>query len=180
MMNEWYKAPHVDVRIWLLDHIAELGLSSDEALIALQILHHNQINRHIVLEALAAQCAMKPEKADKVLASLSKKGYLSIDVGSSGVSYNLEALFVKKSPPLVSGDLLAVFEREFKRPLSSHEIDKITDWRSRLSDDHVILALREALIYNKLNFAYIDRILSTWLNDGTTLQQLHEGQRNHD
>lgn len=178
MMNEWYKAPHVDVRIWLLDHIADLGLTPEEALIALQILHHNKINRHIVLEALAVQCAMKPEKADKALASLCKKGYLSIDVSSHGVSYNLEGLFVEKKAPLVNGDVLAVFEREFKRPLSSHEIDKLTDWRARLNDEYVILALREALIYNKLNFAYIDRILSTWLNEGTTLQQLHEGQRN--
>jgi DNA replication protein len=178
MMNDWYEAPYVDVRIWLLDHIADLGLNPEEALIALQILHHNKIKRRIVLETLATHCGMKPEKADKVLASLSKKGYLSIEVDINGVDYNLDALFATKKAPLVGGDVLSVFEREFKRPLSSHEIDKLTDWRSRLNDEYVVLALREALIYNKLNFAYIDRILSTWLNDGTTLQQLHEGKRN--
>lgn len=177
-MSKWYEAPHVDVRIWLLDHVQDLGLSAEEALIALQILHHNKINRNIILETLAAQCGMKPEKTDKAIASLCKKGYLSIDVSGTSVSYNLNALFEEKKASLVNGDLLMVFEREFGRPLSSHEIDKLTDWRQRMNDEYVILALREALIYNKLNFAYIDRILSTWLNDGTTLQQLHEGQRN--
>jgi DNA replication protein len=99
-------------------------------------------------------------------------------VSGNGVSYNLNALFEDKKVPLINGDLLAIFEREFSRPLSSHEIDKLTDWRNRLNDEYVVLALREALIYNKLNFAYIDRILSTWLNEGTTLQQLHDGKRN--
>ena len=178
MTNDWYTASYVDVRIWLLENIAKLGLTPEEALIALQILHHNTLNRHIVPEVLAAQCGMKPEKADKAVASLCKKGYLSIDVSSNHVAYNLNAMFGEKKSSLVSGDLVAVFEREFQRPLSSHEIDKLTDWRSRLSDEYVILALREALIYNKPNFAYIDRILSTWLNEGTTLQQLNEGQRN--
>lgn len=177
-MSKWYEASHVDVRIWVLDHVATLGLTAEEALISLQILHHNKIQRHIDLETLASQCGMKPEKADKALASLSKKGYLSIDVSGTQVTYNLNGLFEPKKQPLVNGDVLTVFEREFGRPLSSHEIDKLTDWRQRLNDEYVILALREALIYNKLNFAYIDRILSTWLNDGTTLQQLHEGQRN--
>lgn len=177
-MSKWYDASYVDVRIWLLDHVAELGLTAEEALISLQILHHNKINRHIDLETLAVQCGMKPEKADKALATLSKKGYLSIEVSGTQVTYNLSGLFEDKKTPLISGDLLTVFEREFGRPLSSHEIDKLTDWRHRLNDDYVVLALREALIYNKLNIAYIDRILSTWLNEGTTLQQLHEGQRN--
>lgn len=178
MTTEWYNASYVDVRLWLLDNIAKLGLTPEEALIALQILHHNKTSRHIVPEVLAAQCGMKPEKADKAVASLCKKGYLSIDVSANKVTYNLNALFVEKKAALVSGDLVAVFEREFQRPLSSHEIDKLSDWRSRLNDEYVILALREALIYNKPNFAYIDRILSTWLSEGTTLQQLHEGQRN--
>ena len=177
-MSKWYEAPHVDVRIWLLDHVQDLGLTAEEALIALQLLHHNKLGRTIILEDLAAQCGMKPEKTDKVIASLCKKGYLSIDVSGSHVTYNLNALFEEKKATLVAGDLLLVFEREFGRPLSSHEIDKLSDWRQRLNDEYVVLALREALIYNKLNFAYIDRILSTWLKDGTTLQQLHEGQLN--
>lgn len=177
-MSKWYEAPHVDVRIWLLDHVQELGLNAEEALIALQILHHNKINRNIILEELAAHCGMKPEKTDKVIASLCKKGYLSIDVSGTRVAYNLNALFEEKKTPLITTDLLSVFEREFGRPLSSHEIDKLSDWRQRMNDDFVVLALREALIYNKLNFAYIDRILSTWLKEGITVQQLHEGQRN--
>lgn len=61
-------------------------------------------------------------------------------------------------------NLFTVFEEEFARPLSPMECENISLWldKDKLSESMIMLALREAVFNNKVNFRYIDKILLEW------------------
>ncbi len=179
-MNKWYDSVFFDRRIWLLENLGTLNLSAEESVTVLELVHFNQIGRTISLDAVAKCCGLNSEIIDKALASLSRKGYLSIKVKGQDVFYNLDGLFEDKISLTSDKDLIDLFQKEFKRTLSSTEIDKLNDWLSRMERAYLVHALREALIYNKVNFTYIDRILAQWQKDKTSIEQLNEGKRNKD
>ncbi len=64
--------------------------------------------------------------------------------------------------------LYTIFEQEFGRPLSPMEIETLSMWidNDKYSPELIKAALREAVLSNKLNFRYIDRILFEWQKKG--------------
>ncbi len=179
-MSKWYEAAYIDRRIWVLDHLDQYKLNAEEALVILQLVHFNDCGRPISLESLSKHCGLSSEKVDKAMAGLSRKGYLSIQVNGADVHYLTDGLFEEKTILTSDSDLIDLYQKEFKRTLSSTEIDKLNDWLSRMDRAYLVHALREALMYNKVNFTYIDRILAQWQKDKTTIEQLNEGKRNKD
>lgn len=177
-MSKWYEEAHVDPRIWLLEHLGKLKLSSDEAVVALELVHFNTLHRPISLETISDYSGLSADKIDKAMAGLSRKGYLSIRVNGTSVRYLTDGLFEEKTVLTNDADLIELYQKEFKRTLSSNEIDKLSDWLTRMDRAYLVHALREALMYNKLNFTYIDRVLAQWQKDKTTIEQLNQGQRN--
>ncbi|HBM4134572.1 TPA: DnaD domain-containing protein, partial [Listeria innocua] len=65
-------------------------------------------------------------------------------------------------------NLYSLFEAEFGRPLSPMEAEMLSAWvdQDRTSPDLIKEALKEAVISQKLNFRYIDRILLNWSKQG--------------
>lgn len=179
-MTKWFEADYIDKRIWLLDHMGTLKLSAEESLTALLLVHFNDLNRPISLDSLSKSSGLSTEKIDKAMAGLSRKGYLSIRINGVDVNYLIDGLFEEKTILTSDADLIDLYQKEFKRTLSSTEIDKLNDWLSRMDRAFLVHALREALMYNKVNFSYIDRILAQWQKDKTTIAQLNEGKRNQD
>ena len=60
-----------------------------------------------------------------------------------------------------------VFEKEFGRTLSPMEYEIINAWQeNNISDETIILALKEAVYNGVTNLRYIDRILSEWTKKG--------------
>lgn len=74
-----------------------------------------------------------------------------------------------------TSDLLETFEREFKRPLSNNDIQKINDWEDKVGYEYVIHALRQCVIYQKLNISYLDSIIVNWLDKNKTIEDLDQG-----
>ena len=179
-MTKWYEAAHIDRRIWVLDHLGTFNLTAEEALTALLLVHFNELSRAINLETLSASSGLSTEKIDKAMAGLSRKGYLSIKINGQNVKYLINGLFEEKTLLTNDMDLIDLYQKEFKRTLSSTEIDKLNDWLTRMDKAYLVHALREASMYNKINFTYIDRILAQWQKDKTTIEQLNEGKRNKD
>lgn len=179
-MSKWYEEAHIDQRIWVLDHLGSLDLTVEEALTVLELVHFNDLRRHVSLEALSKASGLTHEKIDKAMAGLSRKGYLNIKINRQEVTYNIDGLFEEKTILTNDTDLIDLFQKEFKRTLSSTEMDKINDWLTRVNRAFIVHALREALMHNKVNFTYIDRILAQWQKDNTTIEQLNEGKRNKD
>lgn len=179
-MTKWFEQDYIDKRIWLLDHMGALKLNAEEALTALLLVHFNDLDRPINLESLSKSSGLSTEKVDKAIAGLSRKGFLSIRINGVDVKYLIDGLFEEKTILTNDADLIDLYQKEFKRTLSSTEIDKLNDWLTRMDRTFLVYALREALMYNKVNFSYIDRILAQWQKDKTTIAQLNEGKRNQD
>jgi DNA replication protein len=181
MKNKFWQEPYFDRIAWILENIEHIELTSNEALTVLQLEHMRKNNLPIDLDLLAGRCKVQPREIDLILASLTRKGYLTLEVKHSEVSYALDGLYQSPNANATDSDsVFKLFEQEFGRPLSSAEIDKLVDWMDRTSADVCIHALREAVMYRKLSFSYIDKILSQWIKSGVTLDQLNQGRRNED
>ncbi|MEG6615361.1 DnaD domain protein [Peptococcaceae bacterium 1198_IL3148] len=73
--------------------------------------------------------------------------------------------------------ILAIFEKEFSRPLSPIEVDRIMYWlnQDQLSDELILEALKRAVMMGKLKFGYIDAILLDWSkNNLLTIRDIQE------
>ena len=64
-------------------------------------------------------------------------------------------------------DIFTIFEKEFRRPLSSMEFELIKAWVEKLYSEELILKALEEAIYNgTTNIRYIDTILYEWSKKG--------------
>lgn len=174
---KWWQAAYFDQRAWLLEHNAQLSLSAEELLIVLLIVHHH--SKPLSLSFLADVSNLKVKQVDRILDGLVKRKRLMISVVEHQLVFNLEPIFTLETA-LVEDDVevvLRTFEQEFKRPLSSREVEKVQHWLTKLSAPYLMHALREALVYQKLSFAYIDKILITWLDEKVSLDDLNAGKR---
>lgn len=70
-------------------------------------------------------------------------------------------------------NICVAFEREFARPLSPMEVDRIRQWVNKYDIVLVMEALKRAVLMGKNNFRYIDAILLEWSkNNLTTLSEI--------
>jgi len=64
-------------------------------------------------------------------------------------------------------DIFSTFQNEFRRPLSSMEIEIIKAWLEKMySEDLILEALKEAVYNGATNIRYIDTILYEWNRKG--------------
>ena len=97
------------------------------------------------------------------------KKYLELKAGRSSVSFSLDGLYsadTAKSQKAMEQPVFDLFEGEFGRPLNSNELMTLQDWVSRYDSSVLVKVLKEASMYQKLNFAYMQRILSEWQRKG--------------
>lgn len=72
----------------------------------------------------------------------------------------------------------SVFEKEFSRPLSPIEVEKLAQWLDTAGIDLVQEALKRAVLIGKRNFRYIDTILLEWKkNSLDTIASIEEFDR---
>jgi DnaD/phage-associated family protein len=179
-MNQYWKERYFNRKNWILEENYRLDLTALETLVLLNIEHFNEFNLLIDLSLMSNVCHSTQTEIDKVLTKLINKGYLKIEMLKDKVLYNTDGLYqitdIKKDDQ--STDIIEIYEHEFKRPLSAAEIDKLNYWLTQLEYAFLIHALREAAIYRKLSFSYIERILIDWTKNKVTLEQLNSGKRN--
>ena len=89
---------------------------------------------------------------------------------------SLEDLNDDPIPPSETYDeMLGLIENEFKRTLSSSEINKFNDLFSKHGFKKIKYALFESVLYRKLSLAYMETCLNTWDKKGYTVEQLGQG-----
>ncbi|HBM3558868.1 TPA: DnaD domain-containing protein, partial [Listeria innocua] len=139
------------------------------------------------MEMLTDRTTLRLEDTIKTMDSLLKKGVVAIEQSKDtslmiSEQYNLEPLWGKLVAfyENIEADnrqdleveqqtnLYSLFEAEFGRPLSPMEAEMLSAWvdQDRTSPDLIKEALKEAVISQKLNFRYIDRILLNWSKQG--------------
>lgn len=71
-----------------------------------------------------------------------------------------------------SSELFDLFETEFKRPITQREVMLLAKWKEDYDWQLIRYALREAIIYQKISFDYINGILIKWELDKKTAEQI--------
>ncbi|MFZ5643972.1 MAG: DnaD domain-containing protein [Bacillota bacterium] len=80
----------------------------------------------------------------------------------------------------IAAECFKSFEKEFGRPLSPIETEKIAQWIGQAGPELVQEALRRAVLNGKWNFRYIDTILLEWKkNNLTTVGSVTEHDRQY-
>ncbi|MDD5882230.1 DnaD domain-containing protein [Stecheria intestinalis] len=182
-MQKWYEQRFVNRRDWILDHLGLLGLSPEEAVLALMIDFMSEHDMEISIDSLSAATGMEKEKVDAAVSVLCAKKYLEIRASSSRVVFRLDGLFsadTAKEEQILDGPLFDTFETEFRRQLSHAEMEKISELSRTTDRKLLLLALREASTYQKASLPYVERILNRWKAQGYTAEQIEEGKGHED
>lgn len=157
----WWQKTYINRRDWILENMGALDLSSNQILVLLMIDFMNQNQLEITLEALAKRLGWELSQVDSVIHDLVRQQILSIRVSKDVLDFNLEGLFEERiAYEFASGDLFQVFESEFGRLLSQNELMMMNSWLQTYSQDEILDALRNAMIYKKLSMHYINAILA--------------------
>lgn len=159
---KWYETNYASHRDWVFDNMENLGLSTDEVMVALLIDFCNEKRLKISIEGLAKKMNCDFERVNAILNSLCAKAYLTIKASGKGIRYDLSGLFevnVEQRVRIQEGSLFDLFESEFKRPLSRKEMEQVNEWLKVWDKKSVVHALKEASMYEKVSMAYIYKIL---------------------
>ena len=177
MENIW-NSNYFNRRNWILENLESLHVDTREAMVLLLIDYYNEIHEMITHEIIAQKCKMDVDEVEEIFLSLSNYGYLSIDMSDGNLFFNIEGVYhTQETGDAINPSLLETFEFEFKRPLSSYEMQRILDMSSLYDERRVICALNEAVVYEKLDLNYIERILTSWMNKGLSIEDLENGKR---
>ena len=175
---KWYEQRYVNRRDWVLDHLEYLGLSERETVLVLLMDFMNENRIPITIEALAQKTGMSEKDVDETVSVLYAKKYLDIRASGKRVSFRLDGLYetdVAREENVIDRSVFELFESELKRPLTQKDMEKITDWNRTYEKRLIILALREASIYQTVTLPYIDKILRDWSAKGLSEQMIEQG-----
>lgn len=168
-MKPWYKQSYVHRLEWIMESYEMFGFSEKEGLVILMIEFLNTSIGTITPDLLVKKTGLEREELDRVISVLCAKKYLEIKASNSSVQFSLEGLYTAdtaKSQKAMNMSVFELFEGEFGRPLTSGELTTMQQWLSQFDSKVVIRALKEASMYQKLNFIYIQRILTDWKKKG--------------
>lgn len=176
---KWYEQKYVNHRDWILDNYENLNLSHSETIIVLLIDFLNQNNISITGDILSNKAKITKDELDKILGSLCARKYLDIIPVGKEVSFSLNGLFetdIARDIRIAETPLFDTFETEFARPLTSKEMQQVTEWNRMYDRQLILYALRNASAYQKLSMAYINKILVSWQEKGVTAEMIENGK----
>lgn len=166
-------------RNWIMEHMEQLDLTPEELLLVLCIDYMNEFQQLIDVNSVSKKMKLDGSIVDNMFNELINKGYLKMEIGNRNMIYNIDQLFMQKenAQPCHQNELknlFTMYEKEFKRPLSQRESETLSEWIENYDLKLIEYALREAIIYNSLNFAYINKILLNWKEKGYTAKMYEE------
>lgn len=175
----WWNKSYFDRRTWILDHFETLGLSMEEGLLLLMIDYFNEQNMVLSHNSLSLKMNMDMEYIDRLLNSLSDKGYLDYEFENGSMKFVIDGVFDHKEPKndAFNTNLFELFESEFSRPLSQVETQSISDLLQSYDKDMIILALREAMLYEVKQVKYVESVLMSWKQKGYSSEDVKNGAR---
>ncbi len=177
---KWYEQNYVNRRDWIMEHLGVLGLSAREAVTVLMIDYMNEHHMPVSMESLQKRTGLSEEETENAIDVLCARRYLDIKASSSGIAMLLNGLFeaeTARDERILDNSLFETFESEFGRPLSTKEMQKISDWNRSMDKKMILYALREASAFQKLNLSYIDKILTEWNRKGITTEMIVNGKK---
>lgn len=178
-MEQWWNEHFINRRDYILDHFEDMSISCEECMAVLLIDFMNQHNIPISHGILASKMKMDNTAVDDLLSNLSQKGYLQITYKDKKIAFLIDGIFDTPKEKTIDFDqsLFDVYESEFARPLTQVELQRMSEWMSTYDQKLILYSLREAVLYDKRGFDYIERILMDWKKRNFTAQDYEEGKR---
>lgn len=164
-MKQWYEKTYFNKMYWIFDEMENLNLDYTELCLILLIQYLNDTQTPISFDILKQKMKKSEEEVDDLFDQLHKKGYLEIEVTPKGFDIRIDGLFQMENELHFESNIFDLFETEFKRPLSSYELQRISGWLEHYDEKNITYALRDASMRSKLNFDYINRILENSAHD---------------
>ncbi|MEG0290545.1 MAG: DnaD domain protein [Erysipelotrichaceae bacterium] len=178
-MNNWWNAPYIERRSYIMEHLEEIALNGEEAMMIMLIDYFNEQKINIDHVTLGKKLKKNNDEIDELLSTLSTRGYLQVLYENGKVIFNIDGIFTSENTTKTAFDesIFNLFENEFARPLTQKEMERLSQWTSLYEQKMIIYALREAVIYNKKSFDYIERILIDWKAKHLSVEQIEKGER---
>lgn len=178
-MEQWWNAHFINRRDYILDHFEDLNLSCEEGMAIMLIDFMNQHNIPVSHGILASKMKKETSQIDDLLSNLTKKGYLEITYQDKKIAFKIDGIFDLPKPTGMDFDesLFDLYESEFARPLSQVELQRMSEWMAQFDQKLIVYALREALLYDKRSFDYIERILIEWKKRNFSAEEYEDGKR---
>lgn len=161
----------------LFSNYKELNIKDDELILIIYLL--NDSNKVYNPKKISEVLNIETGKVLEMVNELAIKDILSITVKIENkihVEYlSLDNLYKKlaflivndKEVESVNTNIYDNFEKEMGRPLSPIEYELISGWQvNKVSDELILLALKEAVYNGAVSLRYIDRILYDWTKKG--------------
>ena len=158
-MKQWYEKKYFNRMYWIFEEMENLNLNHTHLCLILLVQYLNETHSVISFDVLRNKLNKSEEEIDDLLDQLHQKGYLQIDVTPKGFDISIDGLFQMENELHFESNIFDLFESEFKRPLSSRELQRISEWLHLYDETSITFALRDASMRNILNFDYINRIL---------------------
>ncbi len=165
-MNKIANEIYFDKVRWILSHLKELDISSNEVIVILSIVVLQEQHQQVNIEEIENITPLSKKQIDDAITLLASKHYLEIKICAGEVTFNIDQIFqMKKAVNNDVLDLFKIFEEEFSRMLTQAELVSLNQWIKLYDRQLIINALRNASIMNKLHFNYINRILENSQNE---------------
>lgn len=183
-LKDYLDAGETTISNLLLIHYHHLGLTNQEFLLYLQLLHHQQTGSEFPdLFEISQQIGIPNDEIYSILEGLLGKQMIRLVTtqnlqGKTVDAYDLSPIFEQLDLYLKSlhkqtkqeqreegiQELFELFEKEFGRPLSPIEMETISMWlqEDKYELEIIRLGLREAVLNQAYSLKYIDRILLGW------------------
>ncbi|MDF9866873.1 DNA replication protein [Bacilli bacterium PM5-3] len=158
---------------FLLNYYSLININETELVIILLIENMLSSNKLVTVQELEKKMNISSDIINKAIKRLIQKKYLSFDPYSSNNSIDTSFIYEKivdqltkdeiasneKNKTKNEGNLIKMFEKEFKRNLSPFEIETIREWSTSFSEELIIYSLREAVLNGVINLKYIEKII---------------------
>ena len=182
-LQTWIEQGNVNISQLFFQFYKELKITDEEAMLLMHIQAFQQTgNQFPTPDEIGARMMTSQKSVTTMLQKLMQQGYLAIeqttenDVLTEIISLQplwdrlLDCVFKEQyevkenSQKELEGEIFQLFEQEFGRFLSPMEIETISMWMDQ--DGHtpevIRMALKEAVISQKISLRYVDRILFEW------------------
>lgn len=175
-MDKWWLAPHIDRRTYLLGEYQRLQMSEQEFLMILMMDYAMSIKPSMTTRDLAELMKLEESVVMDRLSEMMNKGWIEMKVSNKKIEYSLQPVFLKKPIMEIPRTLFDLFEEHFARPLTSKEMEKLSGWMQQYDNALIEWGLRKAVVYKRISFSYIDKILNRWYLNGITAEMLDRGE----
>lgn len=176
-MLDIIKEENLNIPTFLIPIIKKLDLELNDCLLLIYFWNH----KNTTFDPLKIKKVIKL-KEEEILVSfnnLISKNLIKLDMVKDEFNklndvVNLEYLYMLISDNFKNAenkqkkeDIYTIFEREMGITLSSNNFEYINNWLEKnFSEELIIGALKQSLLYNAKDFRYIDKVLSDWKMKG--------------